>query len=107
MRVDTQEIQLMKEFETSGIPINIVTEIDRGSQMQVYVSLDRERYFELSGTAKKGVSRLKVHRPGKVENTPSHCRRIRVSYRDSSKQLVRLKQFAINYLPTTVDEQYE
>jgi len=107
MRVDTQEIQLMKEFETSGIPINIVTEIDRGSQMQVYVSLDRERYFELSGTAKKGVSRLKVHRPGKVENTPPHCRRIRVSYRDSSKQLVRLKQFAINYLPTTVDEQHE
>lgn len=106
-RVDTQEFQLMKEFEMKANPIEVLTEMDRGSQMQVFVSLDRERFFELQGTATKGVSKLKVHQPKKVEEKPPHCRRLRLSYRDGSKQLCRLNQFAINYLPTTVEETNE
>lgn len=106
-RVDTQEIQLMKEFEIYAQPLNIHTEMDRGSQAAVFISLDRERFYELEGNAEKGVSLLKVHKQGKDQQSPPHCRKVRLSYRDSSRQRCRLTQFAIDYLPTTKIEPHE
>lgn len=106
-RVDTQNIQLMKELEITANPIEIVTDTDRGSQMEAYVSLDREQFEELPGTVDKGLSRIKIAGPGDTEATPMRCRRIRVSYRDSSKQRCRITQMAIIYIPSSVAVQHE
>lgn len=102
MRVDTQEIQLLREFETHATPLALVTEMYRGSQVKAFVSLDKERFYELEGTATKGASILKIHGPDKKQNSPI-CRKIKVSYRDSSKQRCRINQFALIYTPTTID----
>ena len=104
MRIDTQEFQLLKEFETNATPIAVVTEIYRGSQVKVFISLDKERFYELEGTAKKGVSIIKVHGPDKKMPNSPICRKIKLSYRDSSKQRCRINQFALIYTPTTIDE---
>lgn len=107
MRVDTQEFQLIKEFETHATPIALVTEVYRGSQVKAYVSLDKERFYELEGTAVKGVSILKIHSSDKRGDLSPICRKMKVSYRDSSKQRCRLNQFAVVYTPTTIDEPTE
>ena len=107
MRVDTQEFQLLKEFETHATPLAVVTEVYRGSQVKVYVSLDKDRFYELEGTAVKGVSILKVHSADKKQQLSPICRKIKVSYRDSSKQRCRINQFALVYIPTTIDQPTE
>lgn len=103
MRVDTQEFQLLKEFETYATPIALVTEMYRGSQVKAFVSLDKDRFYELEGTATKGVSILKVHSPNKTQKQSPICKKIKISYRDSSKQRCRINQFALIYTPTTID----
>lgn len=107
MRVDTQEIQLLKEFETHATPLAVVTEMYRGSQVKAFVSLDKDRFYELEGTATKGVSILKVHSPDKKQPQSPICRKIKISYRDSSKQRCRINQFALIYTPTTIDARTE
>lgn len=103
MRFDTQEIQLLKEFETNATPIALVTEVYRGSQAKAFVSLDKNQFYELEGTATKGISILKVHGPDKKQLNSPICRKIKISYRDSSKQRCRINQFALIYTPTTID----
>ncbi len=107
MRFDTQEIQLLKEFEAYATPLAIVSEVYRGAQMKCFVSLDRERFYELEGTAVKGVSILKVHGSDKQKNSPPMCRKIKLSYRDASKQRCRINQAAIVYTPTPIDQRSE
>lgn len=103
MRFDTQEIQLLKEFETHVSLLAIVTEVYRGSQLKAFVSLDRDQEYELKGTANKGTSILKIHNKDNKVISPPLCRKIKVSYRDSSKQRCRINQMAIVYTPTTID----
>lgn len=103
MRIDTQEIQLLKEFETHASMLALVTEVYRGSQLKAFVSLDKQQFYELEGTADKGASVLKIHGVDKKVATPPLCRKIKVSYRDSSKQRCRINQVALVYTPTAVD----
>jgi hypothetical protein len=107
MRFDTQEIQLLREFETHASPLAVVSEVYRGSQVKCFVSLDKEPFYELEGTATKGVSILKVHSHDRQKVSPVLCRKMKLSYRDSSKQRCRINQVAIVYAPTTVDEPAE
>lgn len=107
MRFDTQEFQMLKEFEHYALPIAIASEVYRGSQMKCYVSLDREPFYELQGTVTKGVSVLKVHSNTPTKGNPRPCRKMKLSYRDSSKQRCRLNQLAIIYAPTTMDTKPE
>lgn len=107
MRVDTQEIQLLKEFETYATPVALVTEIYRGSQAKALISLDRDKFYELEGTVTKGVSTLKVHSPNRTQPQSPICKKIKISYRDSSKQRCRINQMALVYTPTTIDSLVE
>lgn len=107
MRFDTQEIQLLREFETYANPLAVITEMYRGTQTKCFVSLDREPFYELEGTVTKGVSSLKVHNKDRTKNSPVPTRKIKLSFRDSSKQRCRIVQTAIVYSPTTMDEPSE
>ena len=102
-RADTHPIQLMSEFETYAAPLAIVTKLQRGSLVKCFVALGDDDFYELEGNATKGVSLTKVHSRNKVDlETPPLAREIRISWRDSSKQLCRLTQGGIIFLPTTL-----
>lgn len=106
-RADTQALQLLKEFETFAKPLAIISEVPRGSQMRYFVSLDRDDFYALEGATRKGVSPVKINaRDGDIAK-PVLARKIKVSFRDSSRQRCRLAQFAISYMPTLIDEPSE
>jgi hypothetical protein len=104
MRVDTQDIQFFKEFENFAQPINIVTEVKRGSQIKCFISPDGEDWYGLEGTVTKGVSNLKITSRDGAKTQPILCRKIKISFRDSSKQRCRLSQLAIYYKSSLVEE---
>ena len=106
-RIDTQELQLLKEIETFSSPLAVITEVQRGSQMKCFISTDKSNFYELNGSIKKGVTILKINSEGSAKTEPILARKIKVSYRDSSKQRCRISQMAIIYVPTTIDEPTE
>ena len=101
-RADTQPLQFSKSFELYSEPLEIVSEVDRGASMECFVALDDDDFYPIEGTFRKGVSTLKITSkdPQRVQPTP--CRRIRVSFRDSSKQKCKLLQTSIVYAPTNM-----
>ena len=103
-RVDTQQIQFFPEFELFSNPTTIVSRTQRGTLMKGFVALDDGDFYEIQGTVTKGVSMLKIHSMDKKGViTPPIAREIRVSWRDSSKQLCRLIQTSIIFIPGTMD----
>jgi hypothetical protein len=106
-RADTQDLQLIQEFEVFSNPKTLVTEVQRGSQMRCFVSINKEDFYEIDGTATKGVSILKINSRDETRTKPVHARRIKISYRDSSRQRCRISQTAITYIPTTLEEPSE
>lgn len=101
-RVDTQLIQLMPEFETFANPLAVVTKLQRGTMVKCFIALGDDDFYELEGNATKGVSLVKVHSQNKNIETPPIAREVRISWRDSSKQLCRLTQGGIIFLPTSM-----
>ena len=104
-RVDTQQIQFDEDtFELFSNPIAVVSKIQRGSLVKCFVALDDDDFYEIQGTFKKGVSTIKIHsKDRKNIPTPPVAREIRISWRDSSKQLCRLTQSSIIFIPGTMD----
>jgi hypothetical protein len=103
-RADTNPIQLNAQFEIFSNPISLVTRIQRGTLTKCFVALDDGDFYEIQGTVKKGVSTLKIHsRDIKSIPTPPIAREVKVSWRDSSKQLCRLIQTAIVFIPGAMD----
>lgn len=103
-RADSQELQLVKEFEAYSNPLGIISDIRRGSQMKIYVSTDGEDFYALEGSPEKGVTTVKINDADPMGDKGVLCRRIKISYRDASKQLCRLNQFAILYAPTPLEK---
>jgi len=103
-RADTQQIQLNSQFETFSNPIAIANRMQRGTLTKCFVALDDGDFYELQGTVNKGVSLLKIHSVDKKSvPTPPIAREVRISWRDSSKQLCRLIQSSIIFIPGTMD----
>lgn len=103
-RADTQNIQLLSTFETFSNPTSIVNRIQRGVLMKCFVSIDSGDFYEIEGTASKGVSILKVHSQNRRSiPTPPIARKMQISWRDGSLQLCRLIQSAIVFTPSTME----
>lgn len=102
-RVDTNEIQFMKEFEYSVQPKTVVTNMHRGALVRTFVSLDGDEFYEIEGTNKKGITPLKITARDRQQLQPVHCKKIQLSFRESSKQLCRLVQASIIYIPTSLN----
>jgi hypothetical protein len=102
-RADTQVLQFSRSFELYAEPMEIVSEIDRGASMECFVALDEDDdFFALEGTFRKGVSTLKVTGKDPRQVKPTPCRKIRLSFRDGSKQQCKLLQTSISYVPTNM-----
>lgn len=103
-RVDSQPIQLQSQFELISNPLAIVTRLQRGTLLKCFVSLDGEDFYEIEGTASKGVSILKIHSRDKSNiPSPAIAQKVQISWRDGSKQLCRLIQSAIIFMPGTME----
>lgn len=103
-RADTQQIQLNENFEMFSTPTTIVNRTQRGTLMKCFVALDDGDFYEIQGTVTKGFSALKIHARDKGSlTTPPIAREIRISWRDSSKQLCRLLQSSIIFVAGTMD----
>lgn len=101
-RVDTQAIQMQPNPEMYSAPLALITETERGSLMKAFISTDGDPFMELEGEIGKGVSVLPIHRSdGKL--VPLIAQSVKISYRDSSKQLCRVLQTAVVTTPTTID----
>lgn len=103
-RVDTQPIQFQSSFELSSTPISVITRLQRGTMAKCFVSLDDGEWYQIEGTIQKGVSILKVHSNSRGEiPSPPVARKIQLSWRDGSKQLCRLIQSAVIFVPGTME----
>ena len=105
-RVDSSNISLSKAFEKIVYVHEIVIEIERGSSVQCFVSLDREPFYEIEGTALKGATILKINNKDGDHTKPPRCRTIKVSIRDFSKQLCKISRVAIIFTSSKEEEQH-
>jgi hypothetical protein len=82
----------------------VITRLQRGTMTKCFVALDDGDFYEIQGMVSKGVSILKVHSKdrSKIPTLPI-ARKMRLSWRDGSKQLCRLLQGAIVFIPGTMD----
>lgn len=94
-RADTQDLQASTYFETLAYPLRVVTNLDRGSQMKTMISLDGEDFYTIEGTNRKGATTLNITPRDPTMVQPPMCKKIKLSFRDSSKQRCRLTQAAI------------
>ena len=106
-RADTNDLYFMTEFEYSVHPTTIVTELHRGALMTTMISPDDEDFYEIEGSNKKGVSQLKITSRDKDRMQPIVCKKLKVSFRDSSKQLCRITQAAVLYKSTALESPEE
>lgn len=101
-RADLPPIQLMKEMEVYASPIAVSVELERGTLMRCFASLDGEDFYELQGDLLKGISTIKVTSKDAASTEPVICHWIQLSFRDGSPQICKLIQASIIYMPTTV-----
>lgn len=102
-RADTQILQFSKNFELYSNPLELLTEVDRGASMECFIARDEdEDFYPIEGTIRKGTSALPLSGkdPQKVQPTP--CRKVRVSFRDGSKQQCKILQATVTYIPTNI-----
>lgn len=99
-RADLPNFTLSEEFENIVYPLEIIVEAERGSGIQCFISLDDEDWYEIQGEIRKGVNVLKVTSKDSSRSEPPSCRRIRISFRDSSVQLCKISKVKIKYKDT-------
>jgi len=100
-RIDTPKLTLQKEFGSLSNPISIMTEVERGSAMSVFVNLENnEEYYQVEGNIVKGLSIVKVTNKDEQRGKPPVCRLISISIRDSSKQLCKISRMTLLFLPS-------
>ena len=101
-RADTQEMMFMQNFENFVHPTKIVTDLDRGTLVKTFISLDGDDFYEVQGDSIKGISQLKITPRDPDDMRPVSCRKMRVSLRESSKQRCRILQMMISYIVTSM-----
>ena len=104
MRADTSDLPLVGTFEKFFYPQEVLIDVGRGSNIQVFVSLDHGPFYELEGTASKGSTILKVTNKDGSRGKPPRCREIKISLRHSAKQIVRINRLAVTFNPTAEEE---
>lgn len=104
MQAETNSFPLAGYFEKFSYVHEVLLDVERGTGIQVFVSLDRGPFYELEGVASKGASIIKVTAADGDRSKPPRCREITLSLRHSLKQLCRVARVAINFIPTAEEE---
>ncbi|MBU0847466.1 hypothetical protein KKH23_09810, partial [Patescibacteria group bacterium] len=78
-RIDTNSIQLAPDFEKICYPIEVVVEMERGSGLLVFASLDGGDFYPIQGQCNKGCTILKINNKDTQDYVaPPRCRRIKL-----------------------------
>ena len=104
-RMDSSNISLSKELEKISYVYEIIIESERGSDIKCFVSLDKEPFYEIEGTARKGATIMKITNKDGDRTRPPRCRIIKVSIRDFSKQICKVSRVALTFAPSNEEEQ--
>jgi hypothetical protein len=110
-RVDTNFLPLgpiiddpkKSTIELFSNPLHIVSRVHRGTEIKCFIGLDKNEFYPLEGTVSRGFPIIKIHSDGNVEPRSVLARKVRLSWRDSSKKSCRLIQAALCYRVTTMD----
>ena len=103
-RADTSAIPLGITFEKVAYPLELCIEMERGSGLKVFVSLDWGEWYELDTEAGKGSTIIKVNRRDMDSSAPPRCRNIRISLRHAGIGACRVTKMAINYIISAEEE---
>lgn len=103
-RFDTKNIMLGGTFEKIAYPQELCIEMERGSGLKAFVSLDMGDWYELPGECAKGATILKLTRKNSDVAMPVRCRNMRVSLRHGYKQSCKVSKLSITYLPTNEED---
>ena len=95
-RVDTPPLTLAQMWEDFVYPKELTVECGRGGNITCFVALDDEPFYEIPGTISKGITVLRMIAKNNI-STPPRCRRIRFSFRDSTKQICKIYRVSLNY----------
>jgi hypothetical protein len=104
LRAETPAFTLSGQFEKFAYPLEVLLEVERGSGIKVFVSLDRGPFYELEGEATKGANILKIQAIDGDNSQPVRCRNIRLALVHSAAQLVKISRAAITFNPTAEEE---
>jgi hypothetical protein len=96
-RMDTPNILIGQLFEKISRPHEIAIEMERGSGLKCFISLDMGRWYALEGESSKGLTILKVINKDTGSPMVPRCRNMRISLRHAGKMLCKISKLAINY----------
>jgi len=103
-RMDSPNMLLGALFERISYPAELVVEMERGSGLKEFVSLDMGTWYELPGEASKGLTILKITDKDLSNPKMPRCRNIRFSLRHNEKMLCKVSKVAINYIISAEEE---
>lgn len=103
-RMDTPNMLLGNLFERISYPLEVIIEMERGSGLKCFVSLDMGGWYELPGEASKGLTIIKIIDKNIANQKPPRCRNIRFSLRQYEKMLCKISKLAINYMISGEEE---
>lgn len=94
--ITSPNLTLCQEFENYAYPEEIIVEADSGQNLAAFISLDDQKFFEIKGSATKGITIFKTTE--KAEDLGGvRCRRIKISIREFSKTHCKLTRVALRY----------
>ena len=103
-RIDTDNFTLSKAFEKICYPSDAIIETERGNNLQVFVSMDNEPFYQIRGEAVKGCVVLKINDENNDEKGPARGRRLKLSFRDFTKNVCSISRVAVIYADTMEEE---
>lgn len=103
-RADTPNILLSPNFQQISYPTEISLEMERGSGMKCFVSLDMWEWYEIEWEWIKWLTIFKVTGKDGDTTKPPRCRNIRLSFRHFGQQLCKISKFSITALMTPEEE---
>lgn len=98
-QAETNPIPLADDLEAFANATGAIVSMERGAATEVFVSLDGESFFAIEGAAEKGITTLKITGRAQEQGKPPLCRRVTLSFRDSSKQINKIGPSAVLFLP--------
>jgi hypothetical protein len=104
-RMDTEEINFGGEIESLFSLRKIILEVERGTNIHIFLSLDGGAWYELKTTATKGANTIAITAKDDNNSAPPRCRRVRISMRHNEKQLCKISRLALEYSSSIEEEE--
>ena len=103
INIETGNITLSKQFENFCYPRKIIADIESGSQVKCFISMDDGAFLPTKGVGNKGAAIFDVT-PISEDHGMPRCRKINISLRETSGRRIKLSKLAIEYTESTEDD---